>query len=295
MNNTFFSVIITTYNRPNQLITAIGSVLNQEYKNFEIIIVNDGSTESYDHVLEYIKGNNKIKYFFKNNEERSVARNFAIKKANGKWICFLDDDDIYYPNHLTERYKAIQLEEGIYTLFYSYIVKRFPDNSTDNVVFPQNEFNGIDVLINNLFTINSVCLSSEIAKRNYFNPMLNYWEDFEYWLRIIVKEKLKTKLIRAYTAEYIFHDSNSVSNWSLKLLIDKKTTFEYLERNYSDYLPKIFLTKKFYEIYLGLADCYSKEKNKKLGLQFLLKAMLYKRNFKGIRHVLGVLKNLIQA
>lgn len=90
MTNPFFSVIITTYNRPDKLIRAIDSVLSQEFKDFELIIVNDGSTSDYSNVLSHIGGNEKIRYFFKENEERSVARNFGVEKAKGDWICFLD-------------------------------------------------------------------------------------------------------------------------------------------------------------------------------------------------------------
>lgn len=96
----FFSVIITTYNRPKKLIRAVQSVLDQTYKDFELIIVNDGSQSDYTEVINYIEPYSQIRYFFKENEERSVARNYGVDKANGKFICFLDDDDYYLPNHL---------------------------------------------------------------------------------------------------------------------------------------------------------------------------------------------------
>ena len=100
--NPFFSIIIPTYNRANFIFLTLTSVLNQICKNYEVIIVDDGSTDNTEEVVQgFIKNNNLIyfHYYQKVNEERGVARNYGIKKAKGQWITFLDSDDLFYPNH----------------------------------------------------------------------------------------------------------------------------------------------------------------------------------------------------
>ncbi len=95
----YFSVIIPLYNKENNIAATIESVLLQSFQDFEIIIVNDGSTDnSESKVLSLL--NDKIKYFKTENRGVSQARNFAIEKSEGKILAFLDADDYWYVNHL---------------------------------------------------------------------------------------------------------------------------------------------------------------------------------------------------
>jgi len=96
-----FSIIIPTYNRAHLLPDTLDSVLKQTYLHFEVIIVDDGSTDNTQEVVQnkYLD-NNKVKYFYKKNEERGVARNFGLTKAIGQYALFFDSDDIMHSNHL---------------------------------------------------------------------------------------------------------------------------------------------------------------------------------------------------
>lgn len=102
------SVIIPTYNRGNIVPQAIESALNQTYKNFEIIVVDDGSTDNTKETLG--RYYDKIKFFYKNNGGVSSARNFGVKHALGKYIAFLDSDDLWYPDKLQRQIVALQLD-----------------------------------------------------------------------------------------------------------------------------------------------------------------------------------------
>lgn len=97
------SVIIPTHNRASLLPRAIKSVLNQTYRNFEIIVVDDGSTDgTIDKLKMQFPGNPHIKLFQVNpNKGAQHARNLGIKKASGEWITFLDSDDEYLPEKLS--------------------------------------------------------------------------------------------------------------------------------------------------------------------------------------------------
>lgn len=98
--NELVSVIMPSYNTANFIEESINSVLNQTYQNFEIIIVDDCSTDNTDEVVEGIK-DERIKYI--KNEKNSgaaVSRNRALREAKGKWIAFLDSDDVWLPEKL---------------------------------------------------------------------------------------------------------------------------------------------------------------------------------------------------
>lgn len=92
------SVIIPTYNRANFVLNAIQSVLDQTFKNVEIIVVDDGSTDDTQHALEPF--NKKIRYLVTENKGASHARNIGMKAASGKYIAFLDSDDSYLSSKL---------------------------------------------------------------------------------------------------------------------------------------------------------------------------------------------------
>src|SRR4051812_32162135 len=95
----FFSVIIPLYNKANYIENTIKSVLNQTFTDFEIIVVNDESTdESETIVLGF--NDKRIQLFNQKNQGVSVARNHGIEKAKGKLVAFLDADDYWFHNHL---------------------------------------------------------------------------------------------------------------------------------------------------------------------------------------------------
>lgn len=96
-----FSIIVPIYNTEKYLVECINSVVNQTYKNIEIILVNDGSPGNADEICkEYAKKDERIQYFAKNNEGVAVARNFGISKANGDYVFCIDSDDTIATNFI---------------------------------------------------------------------------------------------------------------------------------------------------------------------------------------------------
>lgn len=102
----FFSIVIPLYNKENHIQKTLESVLAQSFADFEIIIVDDGSTDAS---MEKAKSvvDNRIKYFSQENSGASQARNFGIEQANSAHIALLDADDVWEKNHLEEHYKSI--------------------------------------------------------------------------------------------------------------------------------------------------------------------------------------------
>ncbi|MFT4304767.1 MAG: glycosyltransferase family 2 protein [Candidatus Woesearchaeota archaeon] len=98
--NPLVSVIIPTYNRERTIKRAIDSVFNQTYKNWELIIVDDGSTDNTKEVIKDYLKDKRVKYFAKKNAGVSSARNLGVKKSTGKFISFLDSDDEFLHNKI---------------------------------------------------------------------------------------------------------------------------------------------------------------------------------------------------
>jgi len=96
--NAMVSVVIPTYNRAPYVTMAIESALAQSYQDYEIIVVDDGSTDGTRDVLEPYR--DRIRYMYQDNKGVSAARNTGIQESRGEWIAFLDSDDEWLPNKL---------------------------------------------------------------------------------------------------------------------------------------------------------------------------------------------------
>ncbi len=109
------TVVLPIYNplrRSDTYLTdAIASVLAQDYDNFELIIVDDGSTEDCSHIIDKYKGNAKIKFYRKENGGQSSARNYGARLGSGEYLAFIDQDDVWYKIRLTETVRAFQLNQ----------------------------------------------------------------------------------------------------------------------------------------------------------------------------------------
>ena len=102
-----FSIVIPTYNRAHLIASTIESVLEQNFRDFEVLIIDDGSNDNTEDVVNKFK-NESIRYYKKENAERGAARNFGATRAKGQYINFFDSDDLMYPHHLIAAYNLIQ-------------------------------------------------------------------------------------------------------------------------------------------------------------------------------------------
>lgn len=120
------SVIIPTYNRGDLILDSLRSIFLQNYSDYEIIVVDDGSTDNTEDVLSYLIKDNKIRYVKQDNQGESSARNHGILLSQGKYIAFLDSDDLFEPTKLKmqvqylEDHPEIGLVHSGYTKFDNY-------------------------------------------------------------------------------------------------------------------------------------------------------------------------------
>lgn len=110
--NAFFSIIVPVYNIEKYLKQCISSILNQKFGDYEIILVDDGSTDSSGEICDfYQKQDKRIKVIHQKNGGQSSARNKGLLLANGKYVVFLDSDDLLFPDGLQQVYEILTLEK----------------------------------------------------------------------------------------------------------------------------------------------------------------------------------------
>lgn len=195
--NPLFSIIIPCYNQAHFLSQCLDSLLEQKFKNWEAIVVNDGSADATDEVVEkYVVVDSRIKLVKKTNGGLSSARNFGIANAFGSRFIFLDADDFLYPNCLQNIAGVIQDSDNktLIQCGYTYIKEDGKEilchtNAQKREPLIPNIFKG------NLGPCHSICISrSLIDAAGLFDESLKSVEDWDFWLRA-VKAGGKQKII----------------------------------------------------------------------------------------------------
>lgn len=184
------SVILTTYNRRILLPYAIKSVLEQTYQNYEIIVVNDFGEDVWDIIQSF--NSEKIKYLCNiKNSGPSFSRNIAIETAKGSVICYLDDDDLYLPNHLDEIITVFNNNDDIDVLYTDaiYINEKLNNSErqevSDETMFVGNKYSYSRLLIANYIPINSLSHRKKVFEDiGLFDESIKSHEDWDFQLRL---------------------------------------------------------------------------------------------------------------
>ena len=241
----FFSIIIPTYNRADFLPETIKSVTGQTYADWECIVVDDGST---DHTKDVIEGFNdkRIKYFWKNHEERSIARNYGIDRAKGEYICFLDSDDYYKNDHLDVLFKHINNVNNKRALFYTGMERNAEGKTELLPMYDPKKFkHPVEFVLKHFLFINSVCVHREIFSKFRFPENFHIWEDTHLWLRVVANYPFYQ--IDKLTTGWKIHSGGSVSeNFSKVKIENLKMYMECitdLENNHFDELNGLISKK----------------------------------------------------
>ena len=217
-----FSIIIATYNRGDRIKRTIDSVLSQSFKDFELIIIDDGSTDETESLIKALK-DQRIVYNKIGNSERGAARNVGINLAKGSYITFLDSDDIFYPNHLEEAHKFIQSNSSgfFFQPFkigrnYSISPKKISNEALKEKLITQG----------NYLACLGVFVKSQILKSNLFleSRILSGSEDYELWLRLL-SNGIKLHKNPIVTSELIIHDGRGEKTVSFSRVKERKLFF----------------------------------------------------------------------
>lgn len=296
--NPFFSIIIPTYNRAGIIGTTLNSFINQTFTEFEILVIDDGSSDNTMEVMRsWIDKDNRIKYFRKENAERGAARNYGIARAIGQYISFIDSDDFAYPFALQAAYIKISANSDLSCLALGYEIR---DMHSGTLISRTKFDSGKDInkliLKGNVLSCIGVFIKSDVLQQFKFEEdrMFAGTEDWLLWLQLSVRYPFVT--VDDVCFCMIQHDKRSVMNFSEeKLLYRGDHLRKYLAQD------KVFLNvagqKAINRIYAHMLSYISLHltmgRKRKKALSYLYKAIItdYREFF--TRRFFAILKKLV--
>jgi len=251
-----FSVVIPLYNKEKYIQNTLKSVLNQEYQNFEIIIVNDGSTDNSLHQIQEIE-DSRIHLFNQQNLGVSEARNRGVKESKGNYITLLDADDYWYPNHLTNFITSINKNTGQKVFCNNYKIQI----SEQNFKIPEYSYlpskSEICVIndyfessfINSIAWTSAICFSKSIFNSNayWFDSKMSSGQDTDLWIRLglnysfVFNPKI-TAIHKKFVADNLSKSNNADSRFLM--------TQKYLEEETGNANLKRFMDNNRFSILL---------------------------------------------
>ena len=232
-NYPLVSILVTVYNSEKYIRSTIESIKKQSYKNWELIIINDCSTDSTFSILKKYSSN-RIKII---NLKRNIGPYLALAKnfrrCHGKYIAFLDSDDIMHVERLSSQ--VIELENnkniGLVATWFRVIDYK-------GKVIKLSKFPATDEEFNNIFPCqNLICNSSVmfrkkiINKINFYNKSFFYSNDYNFYLRVFIKYKIK--IIDKFYTDYRIHSEQRTKSSKLKKFIfqENLANLEWSKKN----------------------------------------------------------------
>jgi len=249
MNNELISIIVPIYNTEKYLHQCLDSILNQTYTNFEVLLVNDGSTDSSGIICqEYVENDSRFRYFEKNNGGVASARNLGLERSGGAYITFIDSDDWVEPNYLDVLYTALKendtdvaistykrfAQDGV---FYLRSYSREDDEFLNIGTRSRDSFLEIlprlGELDHSFYSISSKLIKRKIIGNLLFDEQISYAEDLNFFFHLYLGVE-SVVYVRDYTYVYRTHDASTSQNINeLKVLHELeifKRMFQQIDR-----------------------------------------------------------------
>lgn len=227
------TVIIPTYNRSHLIRDAVESVLNQTYQDFELIVVDDGSTDNTKEILSVYQ--DKLTYIYQDNQGRSHARNHGIKLARGEYIAFLDSDDVWFLDKLARQVPVLESAPPDVVLVHGY--KCIVDKNLQPVLGWELKLRDLYALVekreetyenflyfNCLFTSTVLVRKTSLLEISGYDVFIEGREDLDLYLRLLLKGCHFTLIPEPPLIKYRWHENNTdelSSNYSYLEVYEK--------------------------------------------------------------------------
>lgn len=271
------TAIITTHNRKNLLVKAIDSVLKQTYKNIELIIVDDASTDNSQSYIKEMFANVPILYIYiENSKGGNHARNQGILKATGKYISFLDDDDEWLPIKIDKQVKYLTTHKDFDVVSCNRIIEQdFSERKPIN----KNTFPQEGDLKEAIWYNNCLVSSTLMLKRNYlinigmFDEKLMYWQDYELMMRAAQNTKIgiilePLVLYRAFKRDKV-RLTNNIEGW--------EKAIEYINQKHAITIANLSNSARIrYNVEIAIDGLYRAENNHDLKRRIKYLYILFK-------------------
>lgn len=236
MNNELISIIVPIYNKEDYLRQCLDSIINQSYTNFEVLLVNDGSTDSSGIICqEYSERDSRFRYIEKKNGGVSSARNLGLELSEGAYITFIDSDDWIEFNYLEVLYNALRenntdvaissyksyyLDGNFYLRVYSNQEEEFLRIGKRNRDVFLEEFPKLGKLNHDFHCIASKLFKRELLESQKFDESINYGEDLYFFFNLYLKIQ---SIIYVKEATYIYrqHGTNITLNFTESLALQE--------------------------------------------------------------------------
>lgn len=216
-NRPMVSVIVPTFNRPDTLVNALRSILDQTYQDFEIIVVNDAGSD-VENIVRFLDREGRITYTrHGSNRNLAAARNTGIRIARGKYIAYLDDDDLYHPDHLETL--VTYLEKNKSKVAYTDAHRAHQEKQGGRYVMTKRDipysvdFDYDRILVQNFVPV--LCFMHERACLDavgLFDESLTTHEDWEMWIRL--SRRFQFAHIKKVTCEFTSRTDGSTMSSS---------------------------------------------------------------------------------
>lgn len=263
------SVVIPTYNRAHTLSKSLNSVLNQTYQNFEIIIVDDGSSDNTEDVIRNFQKKDKRIIYVKHekNKGQSAAENTGIKIAKGDYIAFQDSDDEWLPKKLEKQIKLIEKSPSDLGVVYTGLLRIMGNK---RIYVPGSWVKQKDGYIyNELLKGNFVSTPTILARKECFQKL----GMFDERLKALQDWDLVLRFSKFYKFGFIDEPLVLAPFMTDSLSVNYKTMLASYELIISKYYDDFYKDKFIASIHnLSLSSLHFKCRNFKMGIRYLMKA-----------------------
>lgn len=289
----FFSIIMPVYNREDFLYESINSVLNQTFSDFELVCIDDGSTDrSVKIIEEFLQTEPRIKLISQANAGRCSARNKGLDAATGKWICFLDSDDGYLENHLSKMNQLIEAHPERSAFATEQIIgSKLKSYKKNKYLKSVCTLNLDDFLSENPVSLNQFCYNRLKHGAIRF-PDINILNSEDLlFMRIFSNNEsiLKVNTITNYVNE---HSGRSVNQSTAHEYVKwHKFAAEYFIRNYLTGKKSVRKIKSF--TYLLLSNVYLSDKKKKEGIKLFVSSLKYIHTYTNLLFYKAIIKMIV--
>ena len=273
------SIITPTYNREGFIGEAVESVLSQTFADFELLIVDDGSTDSTEERLTPYREDPRVKYFQQENQGQSIARNLALQHAQGEFICFLDSDNAWVPDKLEKQLAVFERTPEVEVVYGDIITIDESGNelSRDNMA-RHSGFVAFQMLKDNFVSMNTA-----MARRRCFDELggmggkRRVADDYDLWLRFSARYRFR--YIPEYFAYYRVMGDQISSDKSGRFESNEAIIHDF-RRQFPDVLPKAQFDEAFAFFYARKARYLAGVGRRGQALRSILTALSYRPFYK---------------
>jgi len=182
-----FSIIIPTRNRASLLQQCIESVISQTYQDYELIIIDDGSTDTTEQMVTMIS-DQRIKYFKQQHQERSQARNLGISLAEGRYICFVDDDDLLLQDYLQDFHNYLLAHDYKDVILRTGYQELKGETKKRMALYQKHKHkNPVNFAAYNMCGVWSLAIPSKFLIKDQFPTSFPHWQDTHLILRLFAQ------------------------------------------------------------------------------------------------------------